>query len=578
MKRRIGTINEMGIDLKNHGKDSYLGQSHAKSLAQGTGKELYDEIITMVKRITWQDLSIAPINGSYYIVLPQPIQDKIAQLRQVNADLANKLGKWYPMDSTSGVYMNVDSGSNRSHFPGGIPVAMRGLGLGYKCYRRLLEHKTWLTSNTSGTKEKDNAWASIIKKRPDPDDVNAIVGPSNVLAMIKSLSNPRKIEIATNFINNTISKNDITDSNFAIDDELKAILPRELLQTLDPTERMRSKRLRDEEASAETARQTAATQAANEAQYARFGVTSIRHDFRPGEFVVRFSQLTNEYAKPRIIARVGNELKAVTIQNYIEMSQNINYRPTQFRDLGNGADWTNIDIAAIPDLNNVRLEDTEIAYIQNLIQANQRSAPAPHTDQARELAVRTIRRVDTQAQNVNYGPTITVYDQAGYYNVIHNRLLRNESIMKIKQAGFIKEIYMTQAQYSRYTHGKSSEVFVGFNGTTTHMLLSPHGSPQKALNTLTGYVIENPDRKGFAAKFRPIELRSKNDVRQGDMVYIASHPEYYGLTGKVGYLSRHPQTQQEFISVIIYDPTLRGEQYRKVTIAPTMLRKLRITA
>jgi hypothetical protein len=339
---------------------------------------------------------------------------------------------------------------------------------------------------------------------------------------------------------------------------------------------MAAQRAAEEEAREETRRRTEVEQRRSDELRPRFGVLAIDRNFRPGDFVVRYTMLNSQHTKPRIVARIGDDLKAISIENYINLSQNINYHPTEIRDLNDT--WTKINIASIPNLGEARLNDTEAAYLQLLIQAGQSSAPAPHTEQARNIAVQTLRRNQQQAQSFDSGPRITVYNSEAYFDLANNRLptLPETARTKIKQEGFIKEIYMTVDQYARYRENKSSDVFAGFSGTPVAMTLT-HGAPQKAINTITGFVVDDPNRKPFAAKFTMTTVRNKRDVRQGDMVYIATHPVYYGLTARVSYAAATGQ-QREFVYCELFNPQIQGQKGRKVPISPQFLRKLRITA
>ena len=577
MKQRISNIYEMGIDLTQRGKDSYLGKANKESGQYKQIKQAEHNVLNAFKTVPWQELGIANHGGNYYITLPQNIKDALTAFRQLDPNRADLFGNWFGLDGQNGIYMRVDSGTNRSHFPnGGIPDSLKGTGLGYKCYRRLLDHAKWLTSNTGGSAIKNNAWASMIKKREEPDDVHAIVGPTQVLAMVKQLPNSQKIEIADKFIQNSILPQieKITAHNFAIDDELERILPQQTLQILDPAHRAAAKQQRDAAEAEATRRRTERERQASDELRPRFGVTTIDHSFRPGDVVIRYTMLNNNTVKPRIVARVGNELKAVPISGYIEMSRDINHVPVEHRDLNDT--WTKINPASIPDLNDVRLDGNEQAYLRFLIQAGQTSAPAPHTDQAHDLAIRTLRRDQQQGQSFQTGPVITIYNTETYFDIANSRIpqLPEAARVKLKQEDFIQSIYMTVEQYARYTDKKSSEVFAGFSGTLTHMTLS-HGYPQKAVNTITGFVVDDPNRKPFAAKFSMTKLRDRNDVRAGDMVYIATHPVYFGLTGRVAYSAS--AGQREFVSIEMFHPEIQGEKGRKVPIAPQFLRKLRMT-
>lgn len=575
--RIIGIISEMGVDLKNQAPESYLGKTSKKTTDLKANKTVFDEIMNDLKNIRWQDLGIKKVVDDYYITLPEAIIQKIRSFRSLNSTLGAKLGRWNQLDGT-GIHMRRDDHNfNRSHFPDGGLNDLAGIGLGYKCYRRFLEYSKYLSSNTNGTLAKDNAWASLIKKRPDPDDVHAIVGPSNVLAIIKTISSPEKINVARKFIDELILPNiqNITDNNFAIDDELKAILPEAVLAPLDPTKREETKR-RAVDAERVNVQRAAETQLErSRALFDQFGIDQIDHTWRIGDFVIRYEVLYDLEAKPRIVAQVDNQLRAISIDDYIMWAAGAShaYLPRISRELNTS--WTKIDINDIPDTDNVRLSPTEKAFLDKVIEMGRTTVPAIGTDEARVLSVQASRPVNTQRPNVNYGPAITGYDTTEYNTIILNRPIRQETARKLQQSDFIKKVYLNPNQFTRYQNGQSSEVFAAFNGNTAQMLRATD-NPQKAINTLTGFVIDYPNEAGMTAKFELIVPRTKHDLRPGDMIYIANHPSYYGLTGKVGY-SVLNDAQQAFVAIQIFNPALSGDRGRKVSINLSFIRKMRVT-
>ena len=251
----IKPINEDGVD-HDQAPDTYLA---ARKRAADTDREYrtkLEEVRSGFKTLRWQDIAWKTNGRQEHPFMPEDLRTKIKQLYRINrTKAANDIGSWAMDDNPSNeIYMKVDSSDHRSHFPNqGIPTGLRGLKLGYKLYRSLLQKYKYLKSNTAGTTEKDNVWQSLVSAKRDAqgnyteDDVHGIVGVDNVFAMIKSLPDSEKISRATSFIENSINKSGITPRNFIIDPELKAILPKDLLAELDPAQRVdRTARTREQ--------------------------------------------------------------------------------------------------------------------------------------------------------------------------------------------------------------------------------------------------------------------------------------------------------------------------------------------
>lgn len=339
-------INERGVSLDEF-PDTYLAQRKKDVDKNKTYSTAFKEIIGMLKDMSWKDISFidGPDSGGTrheFPLLPEDIRLKIREIARINPNKAKSdfrqgsLSFAKTFDNTApstgdSIMMKVESESSlqRSHFPNnGIPSALRGTNLGYKLYRSLLQKFKYLRSNTAGTTEKDYTWQSIVSPKKDArgnlteDDVHAIVGKSAVFAMIKTLSNAEKIRLATAFINRTgeVDKSSITKRNFAIDDELKAILPDSLLAEVDPTRREEAERLRTQREAAERAKREREAVANNKSRfqlYAPFGINA--HDWEVGDYIVvkDFLMQTNYDTLPvrKVVEKVGNEYTAIKISD-----------------------------------------------------------------------------------------------------------------------------------------------------------------------------------------------------------------------------------------------------------------------
>ena len=310
-------INERAIDLDNY-PDTYLAARKKDVDAHKQYSVAFKEIVEMIKRMSWKDITF--INGTTsggtrmeFPLLPEDIRAKIKASARINSNLAKSnftigslsFAKTFndaEPSTDSNIYMKVDSAAEgqRSHFPNnGIPVSLKGTNLGYKLYRALLQKFKYLRSNTGGTTSKDYAWQSLVSTKRDAqgnlteDDVHGIVAKSAVFAMIKSLSNEEKIRYASNFINSSeVDKSTITRKNFAMDEELKAILPDSILIQVDPTRREEAERNAAQAAEAERKRREEAalrTHSSRFELYAPFGVND--YSWEIGDYIVVRSYL-----------------------------------------------------------------------------------------------------------------------------------------------------------------------------------------------------------------------------------------------------------------------------------------------
>lgn len=109
------------------------------------------------------------------------------------------------------IYMKIDNGSNRTHFPnGGISQNLRKTGLGKKLYRALIEQKPWVQTNSAGTTAKDWMWASLTHQQFKPNgsrDKDAEIYSFRISDSLYAVSTTRQDNIVAgyNIINDNIS-------------------------------------------------------------------------------------------------------------------------------------------------------------------------------------------------------------------------------------------------------------------------------------------------------------------------------------------------------------------------------------
>lgn len=271
-------LQERAIPLENY-PDTYLSKRKTEVAKAKRYGEKFNEAIEKIKALNWRDIRFEVRGGDHIIILPDVVTNAIREAHAIDwrkAESDFKKGS-YTFKNTFGeshIHMQID-GTQRSHFPNdGIPNKLRGTGLGYKLYRALLQKAKYLKSNTAGTTEKDYAWASIVSPKKDAagnlteDDVHAIVGPEFVMAMVKDIPNSEKIRIASAYLRQ-INMDRLNARNFAIDDELKAILPDDIKALVDVENRSRGVEARRRE---------------RYAKYAPFGIDA--HNWELGDYIV----------------------------------------------------------------------------------------------------------------------------------------------------------------------------------------------------------------------------------------------------------------------------------------------------
>ncbi|MBE8723382.1 hypothetical protein [Flavobacterium hungaricum] len=141
--------------------DFYLNGIVTEKEQLPTINRLKDELDVMIRDMTWQNLVVTENSKqgsikSYKIGFDARIKNKIEEIQQIYQNL-NHLnvvgheilfrGDHLHMECS----IQVNTLSNRIDIVGeGIPRSIRGLGLGCKIYRAILDHEEYLTSKEEG--------------------------------------------------------------------------------------------------------------------------------------------------------------------------------------------------------------------------------------------------------------------------------------------------------------------------------------------------------------------------------------------------------------------------------------------
>lgn len=517
-------INERAIELDYY-PETYLAQRKAVSNKKKLYKQKFDQIISALKAMRWQDVSFETSGEYETVILPAPILDLMREAYDIDftsADRDMKQGnygfKGANRRGTNFIQMRVDS-SQRSHFPNdGIPNSMRGTGLGYKLYRALLNKHKWLKSNTAGTTEKDYAWASMISPKKDAnnnlteDDVHAIVGPDFVFAMIKSLPNAEKIRIASQFINGISNKDRLTKRNFAVDPELWALLPDDVKSEVDTERREDS---------------TEAKRKARYAKYAPFGLDA--HDWELGDYIV---------------------LK----QYLLDISYNIPVRKVVRFENGQ---WIAIKIEDIEEYErtgnlprDIRQTSNKTAWVKSQLQRGQVDPSAGRVPRAGNITPTASRTTTNTDDHLTSAQRIAI-----------RNYLRNDF-----------QVYVKSSEWD----ARSGR---GYQPIASHLVVkggSGRTATYSVINARTGEERRGISRTEFEqlelVRLNTEQLQSKANVRQGDFVFVKEHKTLAGYVMMVAYITPASNTRPG-----VYVKMPRGQRDIHITRPQTLYKVTQAT-
>lgn len=631
-----GIVREMGVKRPERLQQSHMGRVRQETLRRQQDlanrpqtrpyAEVSADLTKALRKIRRLDITMEKPGGSrnYYPRFPQEIVELMRELKTIDANrFQNDFGKWrdvYPDDSNA-IHFRTEGPSDyqRSHFPnGGIPPALRGVGLGYKLYRTLLKFAGYISSNPSGTTEKDKAWGSMLtyKQNPDgtpsEDDAHAVIGPNNWMALDKGISASDKISNVERFIQNVIGFDNTKPDRFDIDDELLSILPDELLVRFNRdylnslvtdqrisqervqsilaarTEAMRREEERREREEAEArerrARQEEETRQRAAARITRFGAQP-EEDWNVGDFIVVKSYLydTSYDSLPirRVISRTNGQYVAVKIQDAIRIDAG-ELSPAQANDTRTTSDkstWVKVDPTQIPDLDNVNLNAAEKEYVRSFISPEE--IERRQAERARETAARVEREREENAQRAREADTFGVLPNTGseLKQLVQGRsqLQSIDLLKKIRTGNFAKFIVLSPAQREGFRGQFGIPVYVAVErlGRAVRSVENPSeliDNPRNLIliNVVTGHVLQGPF-SGLGLNAYPLLPVTEDDklrTRAGDHYYIANHMNNWGILAKADYTTRNTANQP-----FIYLRTFGGAE-RSTPVRLDLLRKV----
>jgi hypothetical protein len=612
----MGTIRQQTIRRREQMADVPPVRSHAQVESE------LEQAFKIVNRTQITFESVPSTDASepgifHYPRLPQAIIDLINELKEKDEDyVVRNFGRWrdvYPSFEKAIRFRTEPPPYQRSHFPNdGVPNNLRGIGLGYKLYRALLKHAGYISSNRSGSNEKDKAWGSMLEYKANPDgspsvdDCHSIIGPSNWMAIDKTtLSDNDKVDVAQLFIIHKIGFSNTQSGRFDMDDELLAIMPDEFLTKLHPSyldELVNEDRLSPERkeqmvaASAEAerlkreqaARAAAEIRAIHAARITQYGV-DLDADWAVGDYIVVKSYLYTVDFRSLPIRKVVKEANgyytAVTISDAIRIwngevsaSEVGDTRTTDIK-----SSWVKVNLEDIPDLTRVNLSDDEQTYIQNEIDGLNVSTPADQPAQS------TIRKPLPASQTTSTQGNEPDPDRsrglptsgADLKRMVEAResLPNIDLLKKIRKKDFVKFMVLNESQRLLIRSAFGVPVYAPFvqDGRAIRPIdsvrdfLALPNRYAKLVNVVTGQVLDAPFTGGngyYAYELEKVSENDKMEARAGDRYYIANHMNNWGIFASCAYTTRNTINQP-----FIYLNTF-GFSKRPTSVRLDLLRKV----
>ena len=631
-----GLVDEMGVKRPERLTGSQMGTIRQETIRRReqmanrpparSFTQVAAELEQALKNIPRTQITMEnPANSrSYYPKFPREIVELMTELKGIDESrFTSSFGYWrdaYPGMSDA-IHFRTEgpSDSQRSHFPnGGIPTGLRGTGLGYKMYRTLLKFAGYISSNTSGTREKDKAWGSMLDYKSNPDgspsedDAHAIIGPSNWMALDKTTMPDRaKSEVAQRFISQTIGLNNTKGDRFDMDDELLAILPDTFLTQLHPsyidelvnqdrltperkeqiiaarTEAQRLERERAEREETERreqrARQEAETRQRVASRIQQYGADPDA-DWNIGDFIVVKSYLydTSYTSLPirRVVAQDGRNYIAAKISDAIRIDNGeITPGSADARSTSDKTAWVKVNLESIPDLDAVNLNNVEKRYVQSLLDPEELERRREAEREADRQRIERERQENTQRaeSKETFGVLPTNGRELKQLTINRTSLPSIDLLKKARTGDFVKFLILAPAQRDQLRGYNGIPVFAAFErtGRTSRPVENPEeliSNPRNMvlINLVTGKAVQPPfTGLGLTAyRLEQVTEEDKLRARGGDHYYIANHMNNWGILAKCDYTTRNTANQP-----FIYMNTFGGGE-RPTAVRLDLLRKL----
>lgn len=231
-------VKEMGVSLSKLEKSipsNYLlknikGYDKSKSYYELQDEliNLRLEILEMLKNMQWSELKVKKRGGSKnYFVFPKNIVDKIKEFNKIFRKIERKIYLKpdlvaFQDDGYHIINENINietEFNNRTHFPIGIPESFKGMSLGYKLYRKLVDSIDYIQSDIFSSPGVRSIYLKLIQDK----DLNCVVTDKDVLVLKKSMTKFNKEYFVYDFITKITEDNDkkyILNKNLILDTQL----------------------------------------------------------------------------------------------------------------------------------------------------------------------------------------------------------------------------------------------------------------------------------------------------------------------------------------------------------------------
>ena len=206
----------------------YLSQALRDKEKIKEKKEYLISILNKFKKelvnLPYQSIKFNRKGVDYYVVLP-PKLEEYKRIIISNYNFLEDLSA-YPTYSHEdkhnwSFYIMIEKFNyNRTHFENPLPLYLKGIGFGYKIYRKLADELGFISSDSSTSSQARLVWTKLISD----DNLNTIILSDNVLVINKSLSIIKKKEIVGDFLKvmyEALGYNKLTlNKNLIIDNDL----------------------------------------------------------------------------------------------------------------------------------------------------------------------------------------------------------------------------------------------------------------------------------------------------------------------------------------------------------------------
>ncbi len=507
-------------------------------------------ILQMLENMSWKDISFNQSGTSYTVILPRNIIEAINKIiagtsPAFNTDFYRNLSNKTSFKSVaqqqvqtyfftgsyrfagislggSDIYMKIDS-DNRTHFPNsGISDKLKGSGLGKKLYRKLIEQKQWVTTNSGGSEIKDWMWAALSHEQFDKNgrrDKDAEIYSFRFSSALYAVSTTRadKLEGGYQVISKIQDKTKLATkelrlaNNIGIDADFIAYCKtvktqpkaQQILDWCNPSPAAQRRLAKQAEA------------LIKDRLMAYCGVKKISQlssDWEIGDFIVLKSYLLDQnYQTPvrKVVRKDGNIWKAQNLAGSIDT-----------RETSDKNSW----VKALPPAAGYNYPPGLFGAPATANRMRVARSSSTTSTIGPTPAPETTRPTNN---NISLSDITSIFTEPFDNSVI----LRHPPISQkvVKRNAITSGVYLINNPYLNNNYKNPRN-----NVPSSAFIIA--GSSIRNTKTLQTANV-NTDIINFfsvhATKYNVSELREKTDVVSGDLVLITKHTRYYGYVAKV---------------------------------------------